>query len=135
MNDGGGAAGVRDEVRHCLDDGPEEKRSDSVKAARGIGTAASRRPQPRRAAAASARPRTSADVYVIDHENPWAPLVASRPPWLERGSAVLARVGQELDESSVGGMRLARSAEFFEFLIDDVSGLTERWIAFLRARR
>jgi predicted transcriptional regulator len=76
-----------------------------------------------------------ADVYVIDHENPWAPLMASRAPWLERGSAVLGRAGKELDESSVGGMRLARSAEFFEFLIDDVGGMTERWMAFLRARR
>jgi DNA-binding MarR family transcriptional regulator len=75
------------------------------------------------------------DVYVIDHENPWAAVTASRGPWLERGAAVLGRASEELDDSSVGRMRLARSAEFFDFLIEDVNGLTERWAAYLRTHR
>ena len=76
-----------------------------------------------------------ADVYVIDHENPWVTVVASRAPWLERGAAVLNRASDELDGSSVGRMRLARSADFFDFLIEDVNGLTERWAAYLRTHR
>ena len=63
---------------------------------------------------------------MIDHENPWAAVIGeSRPlartwcsrPWpRQRGSSTTP---------SVGRTRLARSAEFFDFLIEDVNGLTE----------
>jgi len=71
---------------------------------------------------------TRRDRYVIEDDD-WYALVARRERLLEQWIAAARSGVDALGASSPAGRRLANTAEFFEFLQNELAGVLARWQA------
>jgi len=68
------------------------------------------------------------DYYVLEDED-WYALIARRERLLEQWIAATRSGVQAVGARTPAGRRLARSAEFFEFMQEELAGMLARWQA------
>jgi DNA-binding transcriptional regulator GbsR (MarR family) len=67
------------------------------------------------------------DVFRVTDGDIWATIMAARVPLLEHFVTAVDDAVSLLDPGSPGRERLAETRDFFAFMMDDMTGMLERW--------
>ncbi|WP_238010940.1 MarR family transcriptional regulator [Dactylosporangium sp. AC04546] len=79
-------------------------------------------------------PGTRHDVFHV-HNDVWYEAIFHREPLLDRWAATFREAANAFDPTTPAGRRADTTAEFFEFLLDEMPAMLDRWKAHRAARQ